>query len=232
MPIGVVTSVMAVLVGGMAGCLLKKFFSESLQTALNSALGIAAMAMGITLLGNVASLSAVILALLLGVTVGTLLHIENKLCRGVDLLCRKIPGIQSMDEAKLETFISAMVLVLFSTAGIFGAMNEGISGDRTFLITKAIMDFFTAAIFATEVGILVPILCIPQFMIQISLFFGGHALWGILNESMVGDFKACGGCLVLAVGFKVLKLYKFKILDFLPALLFVLPISFLWAVLF
>lgn len=232
MPIGVMTSVMAVLVGGAGGCLLKKYFSESLQAALNSVLGVAALAMGITLLGNTVSLSAVVLALLCGTVIGHLLKVEDRICGGIGMLCRKVRWIQTMDEEKSDAFISAMILILFSTAGIFGAINEGMSGDRTFLITKAILDLFTAAIFAADIGWLVPMLCVPQLVLQICLFLGGHTLMGILTTGMIGDFKACGGCLILAVGLKVLKVYKFRVLDFLPALLLILPISYGWQMLF
>lgn len=232
MPIGVMTSVLAVLIGGAGGCLLKKYFSESLQTVLNSVLGVAALAMGITLLGNTESLAAVVLALLCGTVIGYCLKIEQRVCGGVRMLCKKIHWIQTMDEEKSDAFISAMILILFSTAGIFGAINEGMSGDRTFLITKAIPDLFTAAIFAADIGWLVPMICIPQLILQMCLFLGGHTFIGFLTAGMIGDFKACGGCLILAVGLKVLKLYKFRVLDFLPALLLVLPISYVWQIIF
>ena len=35
---------------------------------------------------------------------------------------------------------------------------------------------------------------------------------------MIGDFKACGGIIIIAVGFKILNAYRFKVLNFLPAL--------------
>lgn len=232
MPIGVITNVVSVFVGGMLGYLLRKRFSESLKASLNGAFGLAALVIGICLLNGISSLSAVILALLLGCSMGDLLKLEDHTCNAIGALTRKIPCFSGMDEKKLEAFISVMILILTSTTGIFGSMNEGITGDHSVLLTKSILDFFTAAIFAANVGPIVPLLSIPQFAWQMLLFFGGSTLSAFLNDSMIGDFKACGGIIIIAVGFKILNAYRFKALNMLPALIIVLPVSYYWAMFF
>lgn len=232
MPIGVITNVVFVFVGGMLGYLLRKRFSESLKASLNGAFGLAALVIGICLLNGISSLSAVILALLLGCSMGDLLKLEDRTCNAIGALTRKIPWFSGMDEKKLESFISVMILILTSTTGIFGSMNEGITGDHSVLLTKSILDFFTAAIFAANVGPIVPLLSIPQFAWQMLLFFGGSTLSAFLNDSMIGDFKACGGIIIIAVGFKILNAYRFKALNMLPALILVLPVSYYWALFF
>ena len=45
---------------------------------------------------------------------------------------------------------------------------------------------------------------------------------------MIGDFKACGGVLLLATGFRMLKLKEFPIADMIPAMALVMPLSSLW----
>lgn len=66
MPVGVITNVLSVFIGGIIGYLLRKRFSESLKASLNGAFGLAALVIGISLLDGMHSLSAVILALLVG----------------------------------------------------------------------------------------------------------------------------------------------------------------------
>ncbi|MEY8323027.1 DUF554 domain-containing protein [Lachnospiraceae bacterium 54-11] len=232
MPVGVITNVASVFVGGMLGYLLRKKLTESLKASLNGAFGLAALVIGICLLNGISSLSAVILALLLGCSVGELLKVEDCTCNVIGVLTRKIPWFSGMDEEKLEAFISVMILILTSTTGIFGSMNEGITGDHSVLLTKSILDFFTAAIFAANVGPIVPLLCIPQFALQMILFLSGSTLSAFLNDSMIGDFKACGGIIIIAVGFKILNAYRFKALNMLPALIFVLPVSYYWMMFF
>lgn len=232
MPTGVIISCLAVLIGGMTGYFLRSFFSESMKASLNGAFGLAAMVMGISLIIGVNSLSAVILSLLLGCCVGTLLKIEERVSVGVGRITRKIPCFAYMDEVKTEALISVMILILTSTSGIFGAINEGITGDHTILITKAILDFFTAAIFATDIGILVPLLSIPQFILLYVLYLSGSTISLVLTDLMIADFKACGGIIILSVAFRIMNVNRFKALNLLPALVIVLPVSYYWTRLF
>ena len=118
MPVGVITNVASVL-GGMLGYLLRKKLTESLKASLNGAFGLAALVIGICLLNGISSLSAVILALLLGCSVGELLKVEDCTCNVIGVLTRKIPWFSGMDEEKLEAFISVMILILTSTTGIW-----------------------------------------------------------------------------------------------------------------
>ena len=46
---------------------------------------------------------------------------------------------------------------------------------------------------------------------------------------MINDFKACGGFIKLATGFRMCKIRNFPVADMIPAMLFVMPISWLRA---
>jgi len=48
------------------------------------------------------------------------------------------------------------------------------------------------------------------------------------TPDMIADFKACGGFLMLATGFRMIKVQNFPIADMLPAMVLVMPISWLW----
>ena len=91
MPVGVITNVLSVFIGGIIGYLLRKRFSESLKASLNGAFGLAALVIGISLLDGMHSLSAVILALLVGCSVGDVLKLEYRACWKIGTLTRKIP---------------------------------------------------------------------------------------------------------------------------------------------
>ena len=70
MPIGVITNVGAVLVGGVLGCLIGNRVSEQWKTTLTGFFGLAALTMGVVLILRVKNLSPVILALIVGGIVG------------------------------------------------------------------------------------------------------------------------------------------------------------------
>ena len=108
-------------------------------------------------------------------------------------------------------------------------MQEGISGDPTILITKSILDLFTAVIFATDLGLSVMLIAIPQIVIQSTLFFAAVLLLPLITPSMQADFSACGGIVMLATGLRICGIKIFPIVNMLPALLHVMPFSALWA---
>lgn len=107
-------------------------------------------------------------------------------------------------------------------------MNEGITGDASLLLSKSMLDFFTAAIFAAALGLSVAAIAIPQFIILMTLFFLGRFLLLLTTAAMVNDFLACGGIIMLATGFRIAGIKAFAIANLLPALLLVMPISYLW----
>lgn len=45
---------------------------------------------------------------------------------------------------------------------------------------------------------------------------------------MILDFKACGGFLMLVTGFRMVKLKMFPIAEMIPAMILVMPLSWLW----
>ncbi len=53
---------------------------------------------------------------------------------------------------------------------------------------------------------------------------GGAVAGGLLKD----DFKACGGFIMLATGFRMIKVKMFPIADMVPAMILVMPISALW----
>ena len=96
------------------------------------------------------------------------------------------------------------------------------------LISKSILDFFTAAIFACNLGYVVSLVAIPQFIIFCCLFSLSAFIVPLTTPDMIADFKACGGFLMLATGFRMVKLKMFPIADMIPAMILVMPLSWFW----
>lgn len=49
------------------------------------------------------------------------------------------------------------------------------------------------------------------------------------TPAMIADFTACGGMIMLATGFRISGIKSFPIGNMLPALVLVMPISYLWS---
>lgn len=223
MPYGVIVNCAAIFAGGVIGAILKNRFSEKLKEALPNIFGLSAITIGITLIVKLESLSAVILAMIVGTVIGELLNLEENLLSGLKKMESKLPF--SLDEKQLDVLISMIILFCFSGTGVFGAMNSAMTGDHSILYAKAIMDFFTAIIFGTTAGYLVGFVAVPQLVVGLLLFSGASYILPLVTDVMLNNFKACGGLITLAVGLKISGIKYSRVLNMLPALVLVFFLS-------
>ena len=149
--------------------------------------------------------------------------------RSVSLLRRKESGPGKLpDQTFRDQFAVVTVLFCASSLGVMGPMQEGLSGDAALLLVKALLDFFTAMIFAANIGGIVGVLALPQLLVQSTIFLLATAVVPFISPAMLGDFSACGGIIMLGTAVRQFRLVEVPILSMLPALVFVMPLSALW----
>jgi uncharacterized membrane protein YqgA involved in biofilm formation len=223
----------SIVVGSVAGAFLGKRIDENLRTQMPLVFGVASMGLGVAMVVKVKTLPPVFLALIVGTILGELVHLEI----GIQRVAAKTRGFVEKFAAApegltqhqfVEKFVAVLVLFAASGTGIFGAMNEGMTGDCSLLIVKSFLDLFTAAIFATGLGLSVATLCIPQFAIQAAVFLLATKLLPLTTPHLVADFSAVGGLIMLATGFRIAGIKSFAVANMLPALFISMPITALW----
>lgn len=234
MPIGVIINALSVVLGGLVGAVAGKKLTAEFKANLTLIFGVCSMGMGISSIGLMKNMPAVIFAVVLGTGLGLALKLGKWINKGAVQMQKPIAKLfkNQKSEMSQEEFMSTLVtiIVLFcaSATGIYGSLTAGMTGDSTILISKSILDFFTAAIFACNLGLVVSVVAIPQFIIFFLLFLGAKVIFPMTTPSMIADFKACGGFLMLATGFRMVKLKEFPIADMIPAMVLVMPFSLLW----
>lgn len=232
MPIGVIVNVLSVVLGGLLGALAGHKLPGSLKKELNVAFGVCAMGIGIPSIVLMKNMPAVIFAVVAGTAIGLACHLGLLIRRGAELLQKPIARLFPA-KGESEEFSSSLVtlLVLFcaSGTGIYGTLSSGMTGDHTLLIAKSVLDLFTAAVFACNLGIVVSAVAVPQLIIFLLLFFGARLIFPLTTPDMIDDFKACGGILMLATGFRMAKIKEFPVADMIPAMVLAMPVSWVWS---
>lgn len=229
MPIGVLTNCAAVLLGGLLGTGLGKILPQNLKDNLPTLFGYCSIAIGINSIIKASGMTAVVLAILVGFTIGHSLHLEQWTSKFFHKLVKMLHlGGENID---MEFYITAVALFCCSGFGWYSTLTEGITGDPSLLMSKAVLDFFTAMIFASTLGAAICAIPIPQVVILLIVFGAGKLLAGVLTPTMFADLSACGGILTMAAGFRVSKIKSVPLVDLMPALILVMPFSWLWSTL-
>ena len=234
--IGIIVNVMAVVIGGILGTMFGKNLSTRFTTELNKVFGVCAMGMGISSIPLMENMPAVILALVVGTALGLACHLGERISRGGELMERpisKLLGEKSDEdgmprEGYLSLLVTAIVLFCASGTGIYGCLDAGMTGNATVLLSKSVLDLFTAMVFACDLGAVTSLVAVPQAVIFFLMFFAAQAIYPLTTPAMIGDFKACGGFLLIATGFRIAKIENFPVADMIPAMVLVMPMSALW----
>ena len=185
-------------------------------------------------IGLMENMPAVIFSVVIGTGIGLAIHLGERINAGAGVMQRVIgkfiknSNSELSEDEFMNTLVTIIVLFCASGTGIYGSIVSGMSGDHSVLISKSILDLFTAAIFACSLGMVVCMIAIPQVIIFLILFFAATAIFPLTTPGMINDFKACGGFLMLATGFRMVKLKNFPTADMIPAMVLIMPMSWFW----
>ena len=114
----------------------------------------------------------VIMSIIIGFIIGELLHIDIFVSNAFSKVLKKLPfHIEGEYEEYMELYLLVVLMFSMSGMGLFGALYEGMSGDSSVLISKSVLDFFTAILFGASLGYAQTLICIPQFFIFMICFF-------------------------------------------------------------
>lgn len=231
MPTGIIVNVLSVLLGGLIGTALRRVVPQFLKDHLPLYCGLMSFVIGAHTMRDMSNMTAVVGALLIGGVIGELLHLENGLNRvgekAQQAVSRALPRLAG--DGQTGMLVAVIILFVFNGSGFFGALNEGMTGDGAFLITKSVLDFFTAIVFAATLGVIISLLAVPQAVILLALFACAGLIIPHATAQMLGDFSACGGAIMFFTGFRITGIRDVPVTNFLPALVLVMPLSYLCA---
>ena len=234
MPTGILCNVASVVAGGFVGSIIGEKLSDQLKQTMTTVFGVCAMAMGISTIPGMRNMPAVIFSVVFGTSLGLAIHFGNLVNTGGRAMQKVIgkfiknPSNGMSDKEFTDELVTVIVLFCASGTGIYGTIVSGMNGDHSILISKSILDLPTAMIFACSLGVVVAFIAVPQLVIFMLLFMLAGVIYPMTSPSMINDFKACGGVLLLATGFRMIKVKMFPVADMIPAMVLVMPVSWLW----
>lgn len=217
---GTIVNTIALLVGTSIGCLLKKGIKSKYENVLYTAMGLAALGIGLENVTNCMPKSKYpvlfIVSLSLGAVIGTWLDIDGRFNHLVDKLGQSELG---------KGLATEILLCCIGALSIVGPVMAAVKGDYTMLYTNATLDFVTSMVFGASFGWgmiwVAPVLFCWQGMIYLVAKFLSASFF---SGPLITEISTVGGFLIACTGLALLKIKNVKALNFLPALL--VPIVF------
>lgn len=207
--LGTIANTIAVIIGGSIGLFLKKGIKQSLQDSLLQAMGIAVLFIGI---GGTLSQMLVfkndhlettgtmlmIFSLLIGTLIGEIINIEAKLEK-LGEFARKI--FHADEQSKfVDAFVTVTLIICIGAMAIIGSLQDGLSGDYSLLLTKAILDGIICMVFASTMGVGVLLAALPLFIYQGLITLCASFISPYLTTAMINDICYIGNILITIIG--------------------------------
>lgn len=230
MPTGILCGCGAVFAGGLVGTVCGKYISDETKDVITTVFGMAAVGNGIMSLIKGSTMPPVILALIVGALIGQSLQLERRVKSGLKAALDRLP--LAADRIDMDEYVTIVAIFCAGGFGIYGALMEGMSGDSSILLSKSIMDFFTAILFAGTMGAAVSLVAFPQLAIFMILFWFARLIVPLTTPELLNDFVACGGIMTIAAGLRVAKIKDMPLINMLPALVLVMFFSRGWGMVF
>jgi len=211
--IGTIVNTVCILVGSIVGSILKKGIKEEYQSALFTAMGFAATALGVNaIVQNMPNSEYPVLfiaSLSIGGLIGTIIDFDGKFKKVVDRFSKT-------DLSKgLST---AILLFCIGTLSILGPVESALHHNHTYLFTNATLDLVTSMALAATYGIGIAFAAVVLFCWQGSIFLCAKYIEPFLTNELMTEVSIVGGILILSSGLSILGIKDSKSLNLLPAL--------------
>ena len=222
---GTLINVLAIIVASILGVVFKKSLPEKIQKSvmLVLGLGLASLSLGwffkdfFIIDDGVIKTShelLIIISLVIGVIIGEWIDIDLRLNNWAENIEKKykLPPLA-------KGFISGTLIFCVGAMAIVGSIQDGINGDMTTLVIKSVLDFVTALILASVLGIGVIFSAISVFIYQGSIYLLASQAENLLTPDVIKTLSMIGNILLIGIGINFMEIKRIKVANMLPALL-------------
>ena len=213
--IGAIVNTLAAVVGGLLGSLLKKGIPERFADLVQKGLALCVLYIGIkgSLVGT--NTLVTILSLVLGAILGELMNIDGAIERLGAWAQRKL----SKGGSRLgEGFVTASLLFCVGSMAVVGSLQSGLTGNHETIFTKSMLDFVSAIILASTLGLGVCLSGAFVLVYQGAIVLLARWAAPILSDYVVAEMSCAGSLLIVALGLNMLGITKLKVGNLLPAM--------------
>lgn len=218
--IATVINAALVLAGSIIGLIFKNRIKEKYANAIIRGLALCVALIGISSAIRTENTLCVIICMVVGIIIGELLRIEDRLDNLGGLLRTKV--MKGREGGRFtEGFMSAVLLFCVGSMAIMGSFEAGINKDYTILLSKSVIDCITAVTLASAMGVGVCFSAVGVLLYQGVLTLLAIWIGPFLSTEVITEMSAVGGLLILGIAINMMGIageYKLRVGNMLPAI--------------
>lgn len=156
----------------------------------------------------------ILISIILGTAIGSFLKLDERFRALVKNIETKyhLPPIA-------EGFITASLIFCIGAIAILGVFQDVIQGNLTLLYIKSILDFITAMILASALGIGVMFSFVSVLLYQGLIMLIAITFAPVLPVDLMTYLSLVGNVLIVALAIDFLEMKSLKVLNMLPSLI-------------
>jgi uncharacterized membrane protein YqgA involved in biofilm formation len=216
--VGTLVNAAAIIVGSSIGLIFRKNLPKKYEVIYFQAVGLFSLLLGIQMALGLSEPLLVLFSLILGGFWGARIKLDEKIDRLGDVIKSKM---KSDNERFTEGLTTAFLLFCMGSMTIVGAIEEGFGKTSNLLLTKSILDFFSAIMLASGLGAGVLFSFVPLLIFQGGITLFVSIAGKDIPPEIISEITAVGGIILMGLSFNLLKIKELKIVNLLPSLLLI-----------
>ena len=225
--LGTVINVALLIFGGLCGLLFGKKLNERIKDTLLSVNAVAIMMLAVGgVMQNMLSLSdgklspggtvMMIVSLTLGGLIGEIININALVDKFGEWL--RIKSHSTGDDSFVSAFVSASCTVCIGAMAVIGSINDGVSGDCSVLIAKAILDAVIICGMTASQGKGCIFSAVPVAIFQGGITIIAVFVGGFMTDLALSYLSYVGNVLIFCVGLNLIRKKQIRVANLLPSL--------------
>ena len=234
--LGTILNTLEILLGGVLGALFGRFLRESAQETLTKVCGVSTLFIalsgameGMLTVENGSIVSSgsmlIVICLALGAVVGEAMNIEGAFERFGEWL--KVKSGNARDPRFVNAFVTASLTVCIGAMAIVGAIEDGIQGDPSILMTKSVLDLIIITVMTASMGKGCLFSAIPVAILQGGVTLLARLIQPIMSDAALANLSLVGNVLIFCVGINLVWDKRVRVANLLPAIVIAVIAAFL-----
>lgn len=235
--LGTIINVVGIILGGLLGLFCQKQITPQIQSTLMKANGICVLFLGIA--GTLEQMITVkdghltssgtlmmILSLSIGSLVGQWINLDYRMEQFGHWLKQKTGNLK--DFMFVDSFVTASLTVCIGAMAVVGALQDGLSGNYSTLLTKSILDMIIICVMTASMGKGCIFSAIPVAIFQGTITLLSRGIEPIMTAAALSNLSLVGNMLIFCVGVNLIwENTKIKVANMLPSIIIAVIYAFL-----